>query len=147
MVKALSAPEIQMFGFGIFSFLGVVTIIYLITVYKKGHIKAHIKAHIWAILYLLGFIGGGLVASSVFTNKKIEEWEKNPGSGGMKYWLNNNHLSWLGGINIHWFIVLVFGVFLIVWLGVVVAMWGMVWIVSWRKRNQRFKKLALGLRE
>ena len=141
MVKGLTVPEIRIFGFGILSVLGLVTIIFLITVYKKDHIKAHI----WARLYLLGVIGGVLFASSVFTNKKIEEWEKKPGSGGMKYWLNNNHLSWLGGINIHWFIVLVFGVFLIVWLGVVGAMWGAMWIVSWRKRKRRANKIATGL--
>ena len=133
IVKGLSAPEIQIFGFGIFGVLGLV-------IFFRGDVYINW----WIRLYLLGVIGGGLVASSVFTNKKIEEWEKKPGSGGMKYWLNNNHLSWLGGINIHWFIVLVFGVFLIVWLGVVVAMWVMWWMrerfLAWRKKAKLLEK-------
>lgn len=117
MVKGFTGGQLQGAGFGLFGTAGLVFCIYIIRNVYKVYKGNKVKIPSWrTILFLLGVIGGGLLASYLFTNKKIKEWEKNPGSGGMKYWLNKSGLSFLRGIGINWFIILVFGVFLLVWV-------------------------------
>ena len=133
MVKAFKGVELQNAGFGLFGTAGLVFCIYILNILIQQHKGYKRKIPNWrTILFLLGVIGGGLLASYLFTNKKIKEWEKNPGSGGMKYWLNKYWLSLLRGIGINWFIILVFGVFLLVW--------SLVFLIVARRARNKGKK-------
>ena len=117
MVKAFKGVDLHVPGIILYNGAGLVFCIYILNILIQQHKGNKRKIPNWrTILFLLGVIGGGLLASYLFTNKKIKEWEKNPGSGGMKYWLNKYWLSLLRGIGINWFIILVFGVFLLVWV-------------------------------